>query len=188
MSSKILSLLILVVTIALVFPVSSKAICCPAGAMGCVGEYCTKYYTGCSFQCNPDSDCANVCGAKPTVIPVPTAEPHNMWCGADPSYGVLTALGCIQTFQVKGSSQIKNVIGQILSWAVGIAGVIAFLVMVYAGAMIAMAGGDPKKVKAGQELIGAAVGGLVLIVLSIVILNFLGVSILGLGNLGFNTP
>ncbi|MBI2587191.1 hypothetical protein HYW29_00025 [Candidatus Amesbacteria bacterium] len=69
-----------------------------------------------------------------------------------------------------------------------VGGGIAFLLIVYAGIQMATASGDPKRVKASQELLTAALGGLILIVLSLVLLNFVGVKILNLGGLGFNVP
>lgn len=50
---------------------------------------------------------------------------------------------------------------------------------------MATAAGDPKRVKASQELLTAALGGLVLIVFSVILLNFIGVRIFHLENLGF---
>ena len=57
--------------------------------------------------------------------------------------------------------------------------------IVYAGFQMATAAGDPKRVKASQELLTAALGGLILIVISIALLNFLGVTVLGLDLFGF---
>ncbi len=63
---------------------------------------------------------------------------------------------------------------------------IAILTLIYASFQIVTAAGDAKRVQAGKELITASIGGLILIVMGVVILNFLGVKILGLGSLGFN--
>jgi hypothetical protein len=73
----------------------------------------------------------------------------------------------------------------ILKWAVGVGGGIAFLLIVYSGFMIMTATGDPKRLQAGQELLTSAVSGLILLILSIFILKFIGVDILGLGAFGF---
>jgi hypothetical protein len=48
------------------------------------------------------------------------------------------------------------------------------------------AAGDPKKVAAGREIIVTTITGIAIIALSIVLLNFIGVTILNLGPLGFN--
>lgn len=99
----------------------------------------------------------------------------------DPPFGgVNTALGCLH------SSTATTFVSEILSWSVGIGSVAAFIVLVYAGIMVSTASGDPKRVKAGQELIGSALAGLVLIALAVVLLNFIGVKILNLPSFGFS--
>lgn len=102
-------------------------------------------------------------------------------CGTD-NKGVNTAIGCLM------AGDPKIFISQLLGWGVGIGGGIAFLMIVLAGFQMVTASGDPKKVQAAKELLTSAIAGLVLIVLSVVLLNFIGVSILGLNSLGFSIP
>ncbi len=104
---------------------------------------------------------------------------HAQWCGADPDSGVRTAFGCLPAYAP------GTFITMVLRWAVGIMGGIVFLVLVYAGSMYVTSAGDPKRVKAAQELIISAIGGLLLVAFSLVLLNFIGVEILDLGGLGF---
>ena len=59
------------------------------------------------------------------------------------------------------------------------------MLMLYAGFMIMTAQGSPERMKAGQELLTSAIAGLILLIFSVFILNFIGVDILGLGNFGF---
>ena len=91
-----------------------------------------------------------------------------------------TAIGCID---VLGGPEAF--LGDILKWAVGVGGGIAFLLILYAGFMIMTAAGNPERLKAGQELLTSAISGLVLLILSIFVLNFVGIDILGLGAFGF---
>jgi hypothetical protein len=51
--------------------------------------------------------------------------------------------------------------------------------------MIMSSSGNPERLKAGQELLTSAISGLILLVLSVFILKFIGVDILGLDELGF---
>lgn len=118
------------------------------------------------------------CTPGTTPIPVGSGGGAFVFCDVNGSKGVPTALGCLN---ITG----KQTISQILGWAVGVGGGIAFLLIVYSGFQMATASGDPKRVKASQELLTAALGGLVLIVLSVVLLNFIGVKVLNLGGLGF---
>ena len=94
--------------------------------------------------------------------------------------GINTAIGCLSVLDNQNAF-----LADILKWAVGIGGGIAFLLIVYAGFMIMTAAGNPERLKAGQELLTSALSGLVLLVFSIFILKFIGVDILGLNQFGF---
>lgn len=74
-----------------------------------------------------------------------------------------------------------------MRWSVGIGGGIAFLLIVYAGFLIMTSAGNPERLKAGQELLTSAISGLILLILSIFVLRFIGIDILGLGAFGFGT-
>jgi len=93
--------------------------------------------------------------------------------------GVNTAFGCLM------AGNPKELVSQLLGWGVSVGGGIAFLMIVFAGFQMTTAAGDPKRVQAAKELMITAISGLLLIVLSVVLLNFFGVSILGLSDLGF---
>lgn len=108
-----------------------------------------------------------------------SGTPPDPWCGGVTGI-VSTGLGCL----FAGNPAVA--IGSILWWGIYLGGGIAFLMIVYAGFQMATAAGDPKRVKASQELLMAALGGLILIVISIALLNFLGVTVLGLNRFGFN--
>ncbi len=99
----------------------------------------------------------------------------------DGGTGINTAIGCIHIFNSENAF-----LSDLLRWATGIGGGIAFALMLYAGFMIMTASGNPERIKAGQELLTSAIAGLILLVLSIVILKFIGVDILGLDKFGFN--
>ena len=93
-------------------------------------------------------------------------------CGAD---HVNTALGCLNVGG-DGTAAITT----ILSWATGVSGGIAFIMIIVAAFQITTAAGDAKKVQAGKELLYAALAGIFFIAFSVVILNFLGVKLLGI--------
>ncbi|HTK03155.1 MAG TPA: hypothetical protein VL401_00050 [Alphaproteobacteria bacterium] len=104
----------------------------------------------------------------------------NAQCGANDIY---TAIGCVSVLESQ-----EAFLGGILKWAVGIGGGIAFLLILYAGFMIMTSGGNPERLKAGQELLTSAISGLILLIFSIFILKFIGIDILGLGAFGFGGP
>ena len=92
--------------------------------------------------------------------------------------GIDTAIGCIPI----GTED--SLFGFILGWAIGIAGGVAFLLILYAGFMITTSSGDPKKLQAGRELLTSAIAGLLLLIFSVFILKLIGVDILGIPEFG----
>lgn len=90
--------------------------------------------------------------------------------------GINTAVGCIRVGRPQDFAE------DILKWTMGIAGLVAMLFIVYAGFLILTSSGNPKQVAAGKELLTAAVSGLVLLVMSAFLLNFIGVEVLNLPN------
>lgn len=98
-------------------------------------------------------------------------------CGATE---IDTAIGCINVLGGKDAF-----VGQLLGWAIGVGGGIAFLLIVYAGFMIMTSSGNPERLKAGQELLTSAISGIILLIFSVVVLNLIGVNILNLGAFGF---
>jgi hypothetical protein len=105
---------------------------------------------------------ATICGNNPACKAC--LEENNSW----------TALGCLHT----GDPQ--SFVGQILRIVLPIAGGIAFLLMIFGGLQIIFSGGNPDKVKAGKEMITAALAGLLLIIFSVFILRVIGYDILRL--------
>jgi hypothetical protein len=85
--------------------------------------------------------------------------------------GVPTALGCIPT-------NTQDFVVGFLRFALGIGGGIAFLLMLYGVLVIITSGGSPERVAGGQQTITAALGGLLFIIFSVVILNLVGFQIL----------
>lgn len=71
----------------------------------------------------------------------------------------------------------------ILKFVVGISGGVALLMMIFAGYTILTSTGDPQKLAGAKEMIVSVVSGIVLIVFSMVLLNAIGVDILGLPGL-----
>ena len=93
--------------------------------------------------------------------------------------GIDTAIGCVPVLTEDTNPFTRF----ILTWFIGLGGGIAFVLTVVAGAMITLAGGDPKKIVAGRELFVAALSGLLFLIFSVFMLRFLGVDILGIPGL-----
>lgn len=87
---------------------------------------------------------------------------------------------CIETAigPVCGLDNPANFVSWFLKFALGLAGGIAFILIILGGFQILMSSGEPEKIKAGQELITSAIAGLLLIVFSVFILRIIGVEVL----------
>lgn len=127
-------------------------------------------------------DCQDYCNTvnNAPITPAPSPNPKSVTCGSGDKIGIETAIGCIHVL-----SSPEIFLGDILRWAVGIGGGIAFLLILYAGFMVMTSAGNPERLKAGQELLTSAISGLILLIFSVFILKFIGVDILGLCKFGF---
>ncbi|OGM10793.1 hypothetical protein A2Z22_02815 [Candidatus Woesebacteria bacterium RBG_16_34_12] len=150
--------------------------------------YCENFY---NVDCPPSLAIPGVtpydCILAPTNTPVPitntptpAATPtSNLRCqpaGFPRDSGIYTAVGCIPIF-TGDSNDVNPFFNFVLSWAIGIAGGIAFILILYAGFMIITSSGHPEKLQAGKELLTAAIAGLLLIIFSTFLLHFIGVRI-----------
>ena len=146
---------------------------------------CAVHANSCKKGYQPDNSiCSSItdldkCRVTTSVECVLKDTAYLKYCDNDS--GIQTAIGCIHVLE--GTDTFLE---DLLKWAVGIGGGIAFALMLYAGFMIMTASGNPERIKAGQELLTSAIAGLILLVFSIFILRFIGVDILGLDQFGFN--
>lgn len=83
-----------------------------------------------------------------------------------------TAIGCVPT---DISALLKD---YIFVYGLGIAGGIAFLLMLFGGFTILSSAGNPENVAKGKEMITSAIAGLLIIIFSVFILRIIGVDIL----------
>jgi len=86
---------------------------------------------------------------------------------------VWTAFGCLPTDSGK-------FVETLLKFGSGIAGGIAFLLIVIGGFQIVMSAGNPEKLNEGKELVTSAIVGLLFIIFSIFLLRLIGVDILSI--------
>lgn len=131
--------------------------CCQGQGLTCYGGYC-----------------AVAGGLVPT--PPPPGTNTDIFCGGTTSK-INTALGCI-------SANPTNFVSTLLRFGVGIAGGIAFLLIIFGGFQILTSAGNPEQLNAGKELITSTVVGLLMIIFSVFLLRLIGYNILGIP--GFN--
>jgi hypothetical protein len=93
--------------------------------------------------------------------------------------GIYTAVGCIP-------STSEGIVAQLVKIGLGIAGGTALLMILAGSFMLSTSQGEPKRAGEAKELITSAVMGLLFIIFSVTILQFIGVTILRIP--GFGTP
>jgi len=148
-------------------------------------------FARCLRPCDSASDCNSsaeeVCtngGCTANPFAPPSEFKIKIFCDSsgEPSTEnkgrLYTAIGCIPF--MTGNVFIRF----ILSWGIGIAGGIAFILIIVAAFQIITSSGDPKKLQAGRELMTSAIAGLVLLIFSVLILRIIGVNILGIPGFG----
>jgi hypothetical protein len=171
--------------------VNGKYQCTPAAAGSCgnPGEPCCTngVCQGYGAFCDV-SGSTPVCALKPQVTAVPTPPPappaaynaQSLKCSVNggTDNGINTAVGCIE-YDFSTGGFLRS----LLTLAVGIGGGIALLLMLYGTFIVTTSAGIPDKLNQGKEIITSAATGLIFIILSIVLMNLIGVSILGLPGL-----
>jgi hypothetical protein len=91
--------------------------------------------------------------------------------------GVWTAVGCIPQTS-------EGIISTIMEIGLIIAGAIVLIMILVGAFMLSTSQGDPKKTQEAKELITSAIIGLLFIVFSVTILQFIGVSIIRIPGFG----
>jgi hypothetical protein len=143
----------------------------------CINSSSPNLPKGCTGACvTPTPTTATSTSNSKTCdfIPEPTQKADCNNCFENKG-GSWTAIGCIPT-------NPSAFIGTILNFAIGIAGGIAFLLILLGAFQIMTSAGNPEQLNAGRELVTSAITGLILIIFSVFLLKVIGVDILGLPN------
>lgn len=91
--------------------------------------------------------------------------------------GVLTAIGCVP-------NQPQKLVESLLRYGTLAAGGVAFLLMLLAAIQMITAEGNPNTIKTSQEKFYSAIIGLLLIIFSVLLMQVIGVDLLGLKGFG----
>ncbi len=94
-------------------------------------------------------------------------------CGTDKNPAIATAIGCIHT---NPAALVKDV----LTFAVGIGGGLAFLMMLLGAFQMITSAGNPETLQAGKERFTSAIIGLLFIIFTVLLLQIIGVGILAI--------
>ena len=93
--------------------------------------------------------------------------------------GVWTAVGCIPT-------NATSIVQSLIKIGLSVAGGVALLMILAAGFIFSTSQGDPKRTNEAKELMTSAIIGLLFIIFSVTMLQFIGVNVLRIP--GFGTP
>lgn len=149
-----------------------------------IGDPCCTTASGYDCQvgvCTTKGGFGGTCQLAPTssITPLPSQVPSPpVYCIAgDPDSGINTALGCIKV----GSG--NELILSVLRLATGVGGGLALALILYGTFIVTTSAGMPDKLKAGSEIITSAIIGLLFILLSVFLVNLIGINILGIPGL-----
>lgn len=93
--------------------------------------------------------------------------------------GIWTAVGCMST-------EPGAIVTGLVSLGIGIGGGVALIMILSAGFMFTTSQGDPKRTEEAKEVMQSAVIGLLFVIFSVTILQFIGVNILKIPGFGGN--
>jgi hypothetical protein len=117
-------------------------------------------------------------GVKPPYTIRPPLSPHEGCC----EWEINTAIGCVP---VRNSTEF---VAFILRWALGVGGGISFLLIVYSGFLYMSSSGNSEKLVSAKESFTAGVSGLLLLIFSVFILEFVIVRIFNFPTLSLSAP
>lgn len=163
----------------------------PTPTRGPLPAACTELLPDGSRKC--DNTCSGSCAicpqcqAKISIPPILKLKPlceqldnaefqekclKCVTAGANGVGGIWTAIGCLPT-------NYTDLINKyIFTTGLGLAGVVAFLYLIYGSFLILTSTGNPEIVAHGKEVITSAISGLILIIFSVFLLRTIGVDIL----------
>ena len=141
---------------------------CTSG-LSCCGGTCGAFDEDTCADDEPDSVEFRLCQQAPEGSDLRTAcencsGPGKVW----------TSLGCLDT------SSDFSLVESLITFLLGITGGFALVLILYGSFRISVSTGNPEKVKQGRDIIIAAIFGLMFVILSILILSFVGVDLLNI--------
>jgi len=147
--------------------------------VGCQGLPCLYNsnnvgYCGDGYYCEGGTCQKEIVSLNNSVNIGPYCKP------GDKDSGIRTAFGCIKFSNDNASNDLVIII---LRLATGIGGGIALALILYGVFIVTTSAGMPDKLKAGSEIITSAVIGLIFILLSVFLVNLIGINILGIPGL-----
>ncbi len=169
---------------------TTPGMCCPTGystdAASCpaftdlVNNCCKRNGFG-NYDVKPKVACTLGDGTPPTYDFCLQAAGDDVGkchqCYDQKPSKIWTAFGCI-------SEDPQSTVTDILKIGLGMAGGFVLLSILYGSFLLTTSSGEPKRIQEGQEMITSAIMGLLFIIFSIVILQFIGIKLLQIPGFG----
>lgn len=140
---------------------------------------------GCSAdQCEEDEEIIDPLESTAEIEPfeicnqIPEDGPRGKCETCFGQNGMWTAIGCIDT------SSTEGIVGKLMTVGISIAGGIALLMILASAFLFATSEGEPKRTSEAKEILTSAIIGLIFIIFSVTILQFIGVNILKIPGFG----
>jgi hypothetical protein len=153
---------------------------CPSSPGGCTATSTDKVYdcykaaaAGTAPAKKPGQAYGIACSTA-TGQTVPIGQIGSRANGWD---GFMTAIGCVP-------SQPQALVNALIKYSSFAVGGVAFIIMVLASLQMITAEGNPEAVKKAQEKFYSAIIGLLLVIFSVLLMQVIGVDILGLPGFG----
>jgi len=150
---------------------------------GCTLSITTQ--SGCSAdQCEEEEEIIDPLESTAEIEPfeicnqIPEDGPRGKCLDCFGQQGIWTAIGCIDT------SSTEGIVGKLMTVGISIAGGIALLMILASAFLFATSEGEPKRTSEAKEILTSAIIGLIFIIFSVTILQFIGVNILKIPGFG----
>ncbi len=146
------------------------------------GTFVSKYSPKAQASCSVDQ-CSEELGLISTTLyklcdQLKTGTPQYSACMACfTSEGIWTAVGCVP-------SNPESIIKMVVSVGLAVGGGVVLIMILVGSFMLSVSQGDPNKTKEAKEIITSAVIGLLFVIFSVTILQFIGVSVLKIPGFG----
>lgn len=146
------------------------------------GQYELQVWQNCPGQPTPpDHTQVTPPGSGSFQVGTPTGPaPGGSTALVSCAVGSTTYNNCIATAIGDIPTDPAGFVQFVLQWAIGIAGGIAFLLMLMGAVQVITSQGNPEQLQTGKDHITSAVTGLIFITFSVVLLKIIGVDILGI--------
>lgn len=119
----------------------------------------------------------SICDQVPVELVAQKEKCEDCVGGDGENYGIWTAIGCIPR-------DPETIVSVFLRFGLGMGGGVALLMILGSGFMMTVSQGDPKQIDTAKQWLTSAIAGLLFIIFSVTILQFIGYSVFQIPGFG----